>query len=191
MLTLSQCHKALLRMNIIRNWFALQWTRIRQEKLFRPMSIFFYPNRYDLSVQNDLVLLHSRMVVHNGARKQIIQMLHSSHQGVEAIKRQARLIFLWHGMADDITRAAAACEKCAQRAPSHPNEPLISEPIPQQPFSTVVADLFQSVVSFFWPLLMQLQGGQRYSNGIRCQYQNKSSGLLNHPLSVWVYRRKF
>ncbi len=50
----------------------------------------FWAIRMDLSIDDGLVLYNGRIVVPQAARREILQKLHSSHQGITRTKRRAR-----------------------------------------------------------------------------------------------------
>ena len=57
----------------------------------------------------------------NGARKEILTELHSTHMSSEGMKRLARGKFYWTGMSKDIERVYMACEGCKENSRSKPN----------------------------------------------------------------------
>ncbi|XP_059096765.1 uncharacterized protein K02A2.6-like [Tigriopus californicus] len=96
----------------------------------------------ELSVDSDLVLRGSRIVVPPPAIKDVLNMLHSSHQGVERTKRRARQIVFWPGFSSDIANMVESCSECAYFRPSNQPEPLIQADHPSRPFEMVTADFF-------------------------------------------------
>ena len=95
-----------------------------------------------LSVSDDLVLYGQRLIVPKKLRQEVLQQLHSSHQGIERTRRRARQSVYWPGIDNDIKNVVASCRKCQQLLPSQQREPLMTEPEPAYPFQSVSADYF-------------------------------------------------
>jgi transposase InsO family protein len=102
----------------------------------------YYKLREFLSVEDGLVLYHSRIVVPKDQRSDVLKKLHASHQGIDRTKRRARQTVYWPGLTSDIMNMVAACASCQERRPSLPHEPLLQDPMPSRPFQETAADLF-------------------------------------------------
>ena len=95
-----------------------------------------------LSVDDNLVLRGNQIIVPFSAVKDVLKILHASHQGIEKTKRRARQTVYWPGYTSDIKNMVEACQECAYYKPSHVQEPMIQEDNPTRPFEIVSADLF-------------------------------------------------
>ena len=113
-----------------------------ERKVTHPIFQQFYKMRYELSVDNGLILYQARIVVPNALRKQILQRLHESHQGIARTKKRARQTVFWPGISSDIKNTVDACEACQTTRPSLPPEPKLRDPLPERPFQEVAADFF-------------------------------------------------
>ena len=71
-----------------------------------------------LCVDNELVVCGQRLVVPRKLRKEVVQRLHSPHQGIERTRRRARQSVYWPGIDNDIKNAVQSCKKCQQMLPS-------------------------------------------------------------------------
>ena len=94
------------------------------------------------AVDEGLVLYGSRIVVPKNCRREVLERLHDSHQGIERTKRRARQSVYWPGINSDITNMVQACEACQERLPSLPKEPMQPDEIPTRVFESVSMDLF-------------------------------------------------
>ncbi len=112
------------------------------EKEITPAVRPFWQVRNELSVAGHLVLKGTQIVIPVKMRKDILANLHSSHQGIERTKRRARQAVYWPGINSDIKNTVEACEPCQTYRPSQCKEPIVSDPIPSQPFVDTSADLF-------------------------------------------------
>ena len=59
-----------------------------------------------LSVVNNLVFKGPRFVVPEPARETLLQRLHSSHMGINALLRRCRDTFFYPGVTNDVTKMA-------------------------------------------------------------------------------------
>ena len=96
-----------------------------------------------LSIDGDLVICGQRLVIPRIMRREILNKLHSSHQGIERTRRRARHAVYWPGIDNDLKNIVESCQKCQILQPSLPKEPMIVEKDPSHPFEKVSADYFQ------------------------------------------------
>ncbi len=112
-----------------------------QEKL--PHSITpFWKLRDDLSCIDGMPLYMNCIIVPKALRAEVLDCLHSAHQGVAGMKARARVCVYWPSMNCDIGSKRAQCSTCNRIAPSQPSQPIILTPAPSYPFELVVADFF-------------------------------------------------
>jgi transposase InsO family protein len=115
-----------------------------------PLQIrMFWHVKEELSVEDGLVLCGSRIVVPAEKRREVLQRLHMSHQGIERTRRRARQTVFWPGINVDIASTVEACEACQRYVPSQAHEEMLVDEPPSRVFEDVSADLFE------W-------GGQQY-----------------------------
>ncbi|KAK7095117.1 hypothetical protein V1264_002767 [Littorina saxatilis] len=103
----------------------------------------YFPFREELSVQNGLVFKAERIVVPEGMKQRIMQLLHKSHTGLQGCLRRAREVVYWVNMAKDMERFLSQCEPCQTFQKAQPKEPSISHPIPERPWQYVATDLME------------------------------------------------
>ena len=97
--------------------------------------------RDHLSVLDNCVLYKNRAVVPPKLRREVLEVLHSAHQGVVGMRARAAKSFFWPGINHDIDVLRSHCRDCNDVAPSQSNEPLIITS-PKYPFQKTVADYF-------------------------------------------------
>ena len=97
--------------------------------------------REQLSVLDNCVLYKNRAVVPPTLRREVLETLHSAHQGVVGMRARAANSFFWPGINHDIDVTRGQCRDCNDVAPSQSNEPLIITS-PKYPFQKTVADYF-------------------------------------------------
>ena len=81
-----------------------------------------------LELYDGVLLYLGRLVVPRSMRRQILDKLHSSHQGVEKTKARARQTVFWPGISNDIHQRIESCVPCQERKPSQQREAMLSDP---------------------------------------------------------------
>ena len=68
----------------------------------------------NLSLEDNLVLLHSRRIVlPKKAIPKILELLHASHSGISKTITLAKGLYYWPGMKRDITKTINSCKECS------------------------------------------------------------------------------
>ena len=85
-------------------------------------------------------MLEDRTVIPVKLRKQVLQTLHSAHQGVLSMGLRAEQSVYWPGFWGEIEGTRANCSTCQKIAPSQANLPPVEPLIPNYPFEHVCVD---------------------------------------------------
>ena len=96
--------------------------------------------RERLSIDDGLLVCGARLVIPHSLRREVLERLHDSHQGVDRTKRRARQSVYWPNIDQDISNVVSACEACHAKLPSLPKKPLLTDPCPITVFQSVSAD---------------------------------------------------
>ena len=99
--------------------------------------------RHLFSAVEGIVLRGSQIVIPKSLRQDIAQRAHEGHLGVCKTKHRAREVVWWPGMNTQLETMVANCEICAKYRNQQRKEPLCSSPLPERPWQSVSADLFQ------------------------------------------------
>ena len=99
----------------------------------------YYP---ELTVAEGLLLRGSRMVIPTSMRAEILEKIHSGHQGMMKCQQRAKDSVWWPGIRKEIDEKVSKCSICCKMQVQHP-EPLITSPFPQRPWQRVGTDLFE------------------------------------------------
>ena len=99
----------------------------------------YYKIRDQLSIQNDIILRDTQVVIPAELRKQILETLHAAHVGSVRMKKTAREYCWWPNINNDIARLASGCKICASHAPN-PTPEYESWPEPKSVWSRVHMD---------------------------------------------------
>ena len=127
----------------------------------------FYHIASELSVEDGILLRGCRIVIPEILRHDILERLHTGHQGIVKCRARARQSVWWPGLSSELEKLVKNCNLCCkeqyQRA-----EPLRSSELPDLPFQKVGTDLFE------WSNRTYLLLIDYYSRYIEI-------ALLNHP----------
>ena len=116
------------------------WPNERNRVLPRTRAYFNF--RDELSVQDGIIFKGERVIVPISMRSRMMDKIHSGHIGVEGCLRRAREVVFWPGMNAAIKEYVSNCDTCNTYRKEQPKEPLISQPVPDRPWSRVAVDLF-------------------------------------------------
>ena len=103
----------------------------------------FWPMRHELHHLEGVPFHDKKMFIPKSLRVEILDCLHSAHQGEVGMKNSARNRFFWPGMDAAITQKRMQCRVCQRISPSQPAEPPIESPVPEFPFEMVCLDYFE------------------------------------------------
>jgi hypothetical protein len=88
----------------------------------------FWPIHKSIYEDDDVLLYQDRVIVPSSLHPQVLQNLHTAHQGTSAMEQHARQIVYWPGMSKDIKATREGCAECNFNAPSQAATP----PFPQK-----------------------------------------------------------
>ena len=108
-----------------------------------PVSIReYWTCREDITAQDGVLYKGMKVIVPTVMRRNMMDKVHSSHQGVAACVRRARDVLFWPGMSAEITEMVTACSVCSEYQVRQQKEPLMTHKIPKTPWTKVGQDLF-------------------------------------------------
>ena len=102
----------------------------------------FWPMKETLYSLEGVVIMDSKILIPRKLRGEVLESLHSAHQGVNGMLANARQRLFWPGLDASIRQTRAQCKICNTMAPSQPREPLMPPPNPEFPFQMTVTDFF-------------------------------------------------
>ena len=102
----------------------------------------FHQYRDHLTNLDSTVLYKGRTVIPASLRAEVLDTLHSGHQGISAMNSVAAESVFWPGMSEAIIRRRLACNSCDRVTPSQPSSPPWPLPQPAFPFERVCTDYF-------------------------------------------------
>ena len=77
--------------------------------------------RDEISEIDGLLFKAQKLIVPQSKRKEMLELIHESHQGIVKCKQRARDVLFWPGMSSQIEEKVSQCSLCAQfkRANDH------------------------------------------------------------------------
>jgi len=102
----------------------------------------FFSYRDELSLHDGLIVKGQRIVVPTVMRKEMINILHIGHPGIQQIKERARESLFWPGINSQLEQAVTSCESCQQYRNRQPKEPQLHHAIPETPWTKLATDVF-------------------------------------------------
>ena len=99
--------------------------------------------RDEISSVDGLLFKAEKLIVPQSMRKEMLDRIHESHQGIVKCKQRARDILFWPGMSSQIEDKVSKCSVCNQFQRAQPREPMIIHEPPDRPWSKIGCDLFE------------------------------------------------
>lgn len=99
----------------------------------------YFHARHHLSSSQGLVLYSDRIVIPQNMRADILQKIHSGHQGIVKCRERAQMRVWWPGK--DIQQVVSSCRDCQESRPTQRKELLLTTPLPTRPWERVGPDI--------------------------------------------------
>ncbi|UYV81732.1 hypothetical protein LAZ67_20002148, partial [Cordylochernes scorpioides] len=97
----------------------------------------------EIHVSDRIVYKGNCIMVPSTLRKEILQVVHSSHQGIAASKEKARSAFYWPGMITQVENEVEKCRTCQEYSRKNPEESRIAHEIPEFPWEKIAVDFME------------------------------------------------
>ena len=127
-------------MKMLKEMIIQGWPSQKDELV--PCLLPYFSIRDELSVQDQVIIRGSRIVIPKMLRRDVMKKIHTGHLGVNSCLRQARELVYWPGMSTELRQYIEGCHICATYADRNPREPLKMTEIPEYPWQKVATDLF-------------------------------------------------
>ncbi|XP_017471605.1 PREDICTED: uncharacterized protein K02A2.6-like [Rhagoletis zephyria] len=101
----------------------------------------FHARKDALSVIQDCLMFHERIVIPEKLQTQILRQLHRGHPGKERMKLLARCYVYWPGIDEAIATYTRNCQLCASAAKLPIKHTLQSWPLATQPMERIHIDI--------------------------------------------------
>ena len=118
----------------------------------------FWDYRHGLNLSDSVVLYNDRIIVPVALRRQVLQNLHSAHQGTSSMTSRALSTVFWPGITAAIENARDRCQTCNRNSPSQARLPPKEPDLPKAPFEKICADFFKLAGHFYLVMVDRLSG---------------------------------
>ena len=102
----------------------------------------YHPVATELSVENGLLMRGSRIVIPAALRLEMLDRLHTGHQGITKCRERARQSIWWPGLSKQLEELVKCCSECC-KAQAQRSEPRFPTILPELPWQKVGTDLFE------------------------------------------------
>ena len=122
-----------------------------------------------LSVFDGVITYKNRIVIPPKLRQEILDNLHSAHQGTSSMKARIESSVFWPGIYNELENIRDKCYQCHRMAPSQPDPPPTDPVLPDYPFQCVCADYcckdgngYLVIVDRYsnWPIVHRVKTGE-------------------------------
>ena len=84
----------------------------------------YWTHRHSISVQNNLLIKDSKIIIPSKLREDILNRVHDGHLGISKFRARARESVYWPGLSSEIENLDSKCHKCIQHQ-KYFKEPLL------------------------------------------------------------------
>lgn len=125
-------------LSLLTNYIAHGWPHSLPDQLKH-----FEPHKAEMSLVDGIVTYRDRIVVPRSIRRDVLEILHESHQGLTKCLKRAQAAIWWPGISKQIKEMVLSCNICKEKQPAQRHEPLIPSMLPTRPWQVVCADLLE------------------------------------------------
>ena len=101
----------------------------------------YYSVSAELNIQQGLLMRNNRIVIPSSLHSDMLDKLHTGHQGITKCHRRAQQSVWWPGLSKRLEELVTNCSEC-RRNRSQNAEPLMPTPFPKLPWQKLGSDLF-------------------------------------------------
>lgn len=102
----------------------------------------YFQVRTELMIVEELLMRGNRVVIPLSLRADVLERLHTGHQGTTKCRQRAKGSVWWPGIRKNIDDKISNCPTCCKHRLQHP-EPLMPSPLPSRPWQKVGTDLLE------------------------------------------------
>ena len=102
----------------------------------------YWQFRANLTVNDDILLFGSRIVIPEAKQMETLEKIHQGHQGFQKCRSRIATAVWWLGVTKALENFIKTCTVCQKTVPQR-KEPLVSSPLPNHPWEKLATDLFE------------------------------------------------
>lgn len=103
---------------------------------------FFYSMKDELYFVNGLIFKNKCVIVPKVLRKEVLELIHYNHLGIEKCKNRAKRILFWPHMLKEIEDKVRNCMTCLKFQRTHSGEEMLLRDVPNGPWEQLGIDIF-------------------------------------------------
>ena len=97
----------------------------------------------DIVFRGGFVLKEDRIVIPQSLKKEVLEAIHTGHQGKNKCLLLAREYVFWPGIANDVRDMVQKCEICSRHQPAPSKLTIMQPDMPTGPWEKIVTDIFE------------------------------------------------
>ena len=128
-------------MNKLKDVIYKGWPEYRKQC---PQELWeYWTFRCDLVIEDGLILKGDRIIIPEALRSQVLEVLHTGHQGETKCLPLARESVFWPGITNDIKQLVKDCDICNKYQAEQPKLPVMQPDLPTRPWEKLGTDIFE------------------------------------------------
>ena len=104
------------------------------KKLLDPRVAPYFQHQHDIVYHNGILLKGNRIIVPSSMQKEMKQLIHQGHFGIEICKTRARSCLYWPNLNKHIDDMIANCNTCLEFRNRQAPEPILDHDVPEGPW---------------------------------------------------------
>lgn len=118
------------------NYIRYGFPKYTENDLLKP----YFIRKNELSIEQGIIMWGYRIVIPFGLRGQLLEELHSNHEGITKMKANARSYFWWPSLDAEIEQKVNGCNICCQVRSNPPKAKLEKHPVSNYFFEKIHSD---------------------------------------------------
>ena len=102
----------------------------------------YWQYRGEITLLHNLLMKDSRVIIPSALRLEVLDKIHTGHQGIQKCRERAKDSMWWPGLSKQLEDLVRECTTCVKARKNHP-EPMIPSRVPDRPWRKVGTDLFE------------------------------------------------
>ena len=151
----------------------------------------YWDYRDELSSVDGLLFRAQRLIVPHNWRKQMLDRIHESHQGIFKCKQRARDILFWPGMSSQIEDKVSKCSTCSQFQKAQAKEPMVIQELPDRPWAKIGSYLFEFNCAHYLLSVDYYSKWIEIANGLAQWIEIAKLSNINSNNVIWHLKSQF
>lgn len=102
----------------------------------------YYQYRFDITFSQGILLKGTRIIIPPALQKEVIEFIHTGHQGITKCRRRAQLSVWWIGLSQQLDNLIKHCPNCVEER-TNIKQPFHRDNLPTRPMQKIAIDLFK------------------------------------------------